>query len=65
MRGDDVGHILRILRLTDDVLHIVGNLRVELHVGGELLRHPARQGAAARQRPIGRLQRCVADDEMG
>ena len=43
VRGDDVGDSLGVLGLTHDVLHLVGDLRVELHVRGELAGHAPRQ----------------------
>ena len=43
VRGDDIGDGLGVLGLTHDVLHLVGDLRIELHVRGELVGHAPRQ----------------------
>ena len=65
MRGHEIGHGLRVLSLADDVLHLVGHLWIELHIGRELVRHPTRQRPAAGQLPVPRLQRRVVHDEVG
>ena len=57
VRSHHVGDLLGIGGLTDHMLHLVGELRIELHVLSELGRHAARQGTAAHESAVGRRQR--------
>ncbi len=63
--GDDVGDLAGVGRLAQHLLRLVGDLRVELHVGAELGDHATREGLAAARVAVRRRQRRVVDHELG
>ena len=62
--GDDVGELVRVVRLLDHELRLVGELRVQLDVAHELVGDAAREAARARRPHIRALHRRVLDDEV-
>ena len=64
VRGDDVGQLVRVGRLLHHELRLVGELRVQLHVADELVRHAAREAARPRRPHAGALDRRERDEEV-
>ena len=65
VRGDDVGQLVRTVRLLHHELRLVGELRVQLHVAHELVGHAAREAARTRRARVRGLERRVLDQEVG